>query len=170
MCVSAVSAESSVKVLTTLALCAIKVTGVPKNMWPYAVRYSAQIHNWQYSNCLGTSPHVLMFGKKQDLSNHHAFGIEYWMYRIPRLRLDNKLDPRGKQCACLRYAPEGQAGYAVLNVSSKPAAVCHTTNLFFTDLFPLSKLHPCQILSDANEMTFAETPKPFNFNCIATLS
>ena len=111
-----------------------------------------------------------MFGEKPDLSNHHAFGVECWMYRIPRLRSDNKLDPRGEQCVCLGYAPEGQAGYAVLNVSRKPAVVCHTTNLFFTDSFPLSKLHPCQILSDANEMTFAETPKPLNFNCIVTLS
>ena len=164
------TAESAVKVLTTMARCVINATGVPKNVWTYAVRYAAQIHNWQYAENLGTSPHVLMFGEKPDLSTHRAFGVECWMYNIARLRSDQKLDPRGLQCVCLGYAPEGQVGYAVLNFTRKPAVVCNTTNLMFTDVFPLSKLHPCQILSDSNEMNFAETPKPFDFEQIAMIT
>ena len=52
------------------------------------------------------SPHVLMKGSKPDLSDHHAFGSECWMYHREGLWSDSKFDPHGDQCLNLSNPPD----------------------------------------------------------------
>ncbi len=44
-------------------------------------RYAANVHNVTFSVARLTSPHLLMYGEKPDITNHQQFGVEGWIYR-----------------------------------------------------------------------------------------
>ena len=160
--------------VTTGARTVMSATGVGGGVWAHAIQYAAFIHNVAHSPRLGTSPHVLMKGSKPDLSDHHAFGSECWMYPREGLQSDRKFNPRGDQCLCLGYS-ENQQGYSVLNISLTLHTVMHTTNVVFTDQFPLAKSFPTEIMSKANDLNLSNPPdelaiENLNEQCIASVA
>ena len=70
--------------------CLLIQSGLPKNLWPYAVKAAAYIRNRCYNPRLGITPYEALTKKVPSLSNMHTFGTECFAY----VQKKSKLDPR----------------------------------------------------------------------------
>ena len=63
-------------------------SGLLGRFWFSAFSYAAVVHNVTFSVARLTSPHLLMYGEKPDITNHQQFGVEGWIYRREDQRKD----------------------------------------------------------------------------------
>ena len=62
--------------------------GLEGRFWYQALQYSVRIHNIQYARPLDSSPYLVMFGSKPDVSRNQPFGVEAWIDLRPERRRD----------------------------------------------------------------------------------
>ena len=139
--------------------------GLGGGTWSYAVKYAAFIHNIAYSDRLGASPYMLMHGCKPDASNHQSYGVECCMYCHEGTQSDKKLDPSCNQCICLGYA-QNWKGYYVLNISHTQHVVMQSTNLMFTNIFPLSKSNQTELMTNSEDLPLSFMPNTMSVDTI----
>ena len=102
-------------------------SGLLGRFWFSAFSYAAVVHNVTFSVARLTSPHLLMYGEKPDITNHQQFGVEGWIYRREDQRKDAKFDARGEPCIYVGY-PSNQQGYLVWCPGRGPNTIVATTN------------------------------------------
>ena len=70
------TAERSWRTLFEMGRCLLIQSGLPKNLWPYAVKAAAYIRNRCYNPRLEITPYEALTKKVPSLSNMHTFGSE----------------------------------------------------------------------------------------------
>ncbi len=87
------TAERQWRTLFDMGRCLLIESGLPKNMWTYAIRMAAYIRNRCFNNRTGQTPFETLTGNKPDLSKTWIFGSECFAYQHEH----NKLDSRCKK-------------------------------------------------------------------------
>ena len=82
--------ERAWRSLFEMARCLILESGLPKNMWTYAVRYAAYIRNRCYSSRLGKTPHEVYTGKQPNVNKMVSFGSKCFAYQEHKRKLDDR--------------------------------------------------------------------------------
>ena len=131
-------------------------SGLLGRFWFSALSYATVVHNITYAVARNTSPHLLLYGEKPDISNHQQFGVEGWIYRREEQR-NGKFDARGEPCIFVGY-PSNQLGYLVWCPARGPNAVVSTTNVFFGSRLPRATTPSEEIM--ANEDHEIPLPEP----------
>jgi hypothetical protein len=75
------TAERMNSTLETIARTVLLASGMDKRWWHHAILYANTIHNVQYSRVTKSSPHLMMFNEKPDVSGFQQFGGEAWLHR-----------------------------------------------------------------------------------------
>ena len=84
------TSERAWRTLFEMGRCILIQSGLPKNLWPYAVKAAAYIRNRCYNPRLEITPYEALTKKVPSLSNMHTFGSECFAY----VQKKTKLDPR----------------------------------------------------------------------------
>ena len=84
------TAERHWRTLFEMGRCLLIESGLPKNMWAYAVKVAAYIRNRCFNNRTKQTPYYLLTGSKPDLSKLFVFGSECYAYRHDTSKLDKK--------------------------------------------------------------------------------
>ena len=74
------TAERQWRTLFDMARCLLVGSGLPKNLWTYAVRMATYIRNRCFNNRTGQTPFETLTGNKPDLSNMWIIGSECYAY------------------------------------------------------------------------------------------
>ena len=82
------TAERMNRTLETTGRTVLLASGLDKRWWHHAIMYATYTHNLQYSRVSKSSPHLLMYGDKPDVSSCQQFGCEGWLHR----RVDQRPD------------------------------------------------------------------------------
>lgn len=78
-------------------------SGLPKFLWPEAVRTAVYLLNRSTnSNCIGSTPYEMWFGSKPNLSHIKIFGTECFVL-IPKQTGRKKWDPKAKKVFLVGY-------------------------------------------------------------------
>lgn len=93
------TAERAWRSLFDMARCLLIDSGLPKQLWTYAVMTSAYIRNRCYNCRTGKTPYESMTGIKPNLSNMHVFGTECHAH----VQGKTKLDARGEKGIFVGY-------------------------------------------------------------------
>ena len=154
--------ERMIQTVVGTARTVMLASGLVGRFWFHALLYAVYIHNIQYSGVTKTSPHVLMFGEKPDVSADQQFGVEGWLYRREDQRKDKKFDSRGEPCIFVGY-PTHQKGYMVWCQERGPNSIVSTSNVTFGNRCPKSKRPDVEIIQgSANEIKLPEKPAVLN--------
>ncbi len=141
-------------------------SGLGKQWWFHAVRYQAYLHNIRYSSTTKSSPRVLMFNTKPDVSHLQEFGVEGWLHLRKDQRSDTKFDARGEQIIFVSYPPN-QQGFLVWSPGTPgrgPAKVVVTNNVVFGSRCPRSTRSPVELISETStELFLEELPSQLTF-------
>ena len=86
------TAERSWRTLFEMARCLLIESGLPKNLWTYAVKTAAYIRNRCYNPRLEITPFEALTGKVPTLSNMHTFGTECFAYVQNKKKLDHRCE------------------------------------------------------------------------------
>ena len=127
-----------------------------------ALQFSVHIHNRQFSPTTQSSPFVLMWNDKPDVTHDQAFGVEGWIHLRHDQRSDPKFGARGEHCIFVGY-PTNQCGFLVWCPQRGPNTVVSTTNVVFGSVFPRAKSpHPDLLPDAAKEVLLSEPPTAFS--------
>ena len=149
------TAERINRTLTNTARTVLLASGLDKRWWHHAMMYANYTHNIQYSSVTKSSPHLLMYGEKPDVSECQQFGCEGWLHRRVDQRPDSKFDARGEPIIFVGY-PTNQQGFLVWCPDRGPNIVVSTNNVVFGDRCPLSKRSAVEIVSDGSTESFLQ--------------
>jgi hypothetical protein len=69
-------------------------SGLERCWWHHAVMCQTFLQNIKYSPLTRSSPHLLMFGAKSDVSFFQELGVEAWLHLRVGQRADSKFDSR----------------------------------------------------------------------------
>jgi hypothetical protein len=72
---------------------------IDKRWWHHAILYATTIHNVQYSRVTKSSPHLMMFNEKPDVSGLQQFGGH------PDSKFDARGEPGTEPVIFVGYAP-----------------------------------------------------------------
>ena len=149
------TAERMNRTLETTGRTVLLASGLDKRWWHHAIMYATYTHNLQYSRVTKSSPHLLMFGKKPDVSSCQQFGCEGWLHRRVDQRPDSKFDARGEPIIFVGY-PTNQQGFLVWCPDRGPSSVVSTNNVVFGNCCPRSKKSAVEIVSDGTTEIFLD--------------
>jgi len=99
--------------------------------------YQTFLQNVKYSSVTCSSPHVLVFGTKPDVSALQEFGVEAWVHRREDQRQDAKFDARGEHVIFVGY-PTNQQGYLLWCPGRGPKKVVTSNHVVFGSVCPRS--------------------------------
>ena len=125
-------AERSWRTLFDMGRTILIGSGLPQELWPYALMASAYVRNRCYVERLSQTPYFMLTGRKPDVSKLQKFGTV--CYSIEQKR--KKLDPKSKRGIFVGYDKESPA-FLVYCPDTKKVRRCRDVK--FTDLF-LSEL------------------------------
>lgn len=86
------TAERNWRTLFEMARCMITESGLPKELWTYAVMAAAIIRNRCYNNRIEQTPYYMLTGKKPDLSKMRVFGSVCYAFKQEKKKLDAKCE------------------------------------------------------------------------------
>ena len=86
-------AERSWRTLFDMGRCVLLGSGLPLELWPYAIMASSYIRNRCYVERLQQTPYFMLTGRKPDMSRMHKFGTVCYTIEHDR----KKLDPKSKR-------------------------------------------------------------------------
>jgi hypothetical protein len=111
---------------------ALLASDLEHRWWHHAVMFQTSLQNVKYSSLTHSSPHVLMWGSKPDVSHFQEFGCEAWLHRRVDQQpgSDGKFDPRGEHVFFIGY-PTHQQGFQVWCPGRGPTKIVASNNLFF---------------------------------------
>ena len=130
---------------------ALLASGLDRRWWHHAVMFQTALQNIKYSSLTRSSPHVLMWGSKPDVSHFQEFGCEAWLHRRVDQQpgRDGKFDPRGEHVIFVGY-PTHQQGYLVWCPGRGPTKIVASNNLVFGTRCPRSTRSPVELHGDAH--------------------
>jgi hypothetical protein len=67
--------------LVTGARTVLLASGLERRWWHHVVMYQTFLQNIKYSPLTRSSPHLMMFGAKPDISSFQEFGVEARLHR-----------------------------------------------------------------------------------------
>ena len=109
------TAERGMRTLFEIARCLLQESGLPKNLWTYAVMASAYIRNRCYCQRIQQTPFYMFSDKKPNLNNMHIFGRKCFVYEtLPK----KKLDARSREGIFVGY-DKGSPAYLVYHPDTK---------------------------------------------------
>jgi hypothetical protein len=88
------TAECMNHTLETIASTVFLAEGMDKH-WHHATLYANTTHNIQYSRVTKSSPHMLMYNEKPDISGFQQFGCEGWLHQRVDQQPNSKFDASG---------------------------------------------------------------------------
>ena len=100
--------QRSWRPLFEMAKCLLIEAGLPKPLWPYALKMSACIRNRCFNSRTGSTPQETLIGEKPNFSDLHVFGDTCYIYQ----RHGNKSDARSVKGIFLGY-DRGSPAYVV---------------------------------------------------------
>ena len=152
------TAERTNRTLETSARTALLGSGLSLHWWHHAIQYATFNHNVAYSRLTRSSPHVLMFGEKPDVSDCQQFGCEGWLHRRADQRPDSKFSARGEPVVFVGYSTN-QKGFLVWCSERDSRTVVSTTNVVFGHRCPFSKRSNVEIFDDGSaELSLSNIP------------
>ena len=143
------TAERMNRTLLTGARTVLLASGLNRRWWHHALMYQTFLQNIKYSSLTRSSPHVLMFGTKPDVSHFQEFGVEGWLHRRSDQRQDSKFDARGEPVIFVGY-PTNQLGFLVWCPGRGPLKVIATNNVIFGTKCPQTPRSPLELISDSD--------------------
>ena len=149
-------AERMIQTLCSTARTVLVGSGLDGRFWYLALQYATRIHNIQFSPLIDSSPYLILFGSKPDVTRDQPFGVEAWIHLRPDQRRDSKFGARGESCIFVGY-PTHQAGFLVWCPSRGLNTVVSTTNVVFGTRFPQAKAQPTDLLPDLVKEVFLPT-------------
>ena len=84
------TAERNWRTLFDMARSMMIESGIPRNLWTYAVMAAAHVRNRMFSQRIQDTPYRLLTGKEPSISKLHRFGSVCFAYAQQK----KKLDPR----------------------------------------------------------------------------
>ena len=93
------TAERAWRTLFEMGRCLLIQSGLPKKLWPYAIKAAAYIRNRCFNPRLEITPYEALTKKVPSLSHMHTFGSECYAY----VQNKKKLDPRCEKGVFLGY-------------------------------------------------------------------
>ena len=109
------TAERGMRTLFEMARCLLQESGLPKNLWTYAVMASAYIRNRCYFQRIQQTPFYMFSDKKPNLNNMHILGRKCFVYEtLPK----KKLDARSREGIFVGY-DKGSPAYLVYHPDTK---------------------------------------------------
>jgi hypothetical protein len=152
------TAERMNRTLVTGARTVLLASGLERRWWHHAVMYQTFLQNVKYSPLTRSSPHLMMFGTKPDVSSFQEFGVEAWLHRRVDQRQDSKFDARGEPVIFIGY-PSNQQGFLVWCPGSGPTKIVASNNLVFGTRCPRSSRSPVELLDEAHtEIPLSDVP------------
>ena len=109
------TAERNWRTLFDMARCMLIESGLPKQLWTYAVQTAAVVRNRCFNRRTGQTPVQMLTGRRPNLSRMQRFGSECFAYK----RDKGKLDPRSEKCVFIGYDKNSPAYMVYLPVSKK---------------------------------------------------
>ena len=85
------TAERNWRTLFEMARCLLIQSGLPKTLWPYAIRMSVFIRNRCFNKRIRDTPYFVLTGRKPNLSKMAVFGSKCYAYQN---NVHNKLDSK----------------------------------------------------------------------------
>jgi hypothetical protein len=143
------TAERMNRTLVTGARTVLLASGLERRWWHHAVMYQTYLQNVKYSPLTRSSPHLMMFGNKPDVSCFQEFGVEAWLHRRVDQRQDSKFDSRGEPCIFVGY-PSNQQGFLVWCPGRGSAKIVASNNLVFGTRCPRSTRSPVELIDETN--------------------
>jgi hypothetical protein len=86
------TAQRMNRTLVTGVRTVLLVSGLERSWWHHEVMYQTFLQNIKYSSLTCSSPHLMMFGSKPDVSSFQEFGVEAWLHRRIDQCQDSKFD------------------------------------------------------------------------------
>ena len=90
-------------------------SGLPKQLWTYAVQTAAVIRNRCFNERTGQTPIQMMTGRRPNWSRMQRFGSECFVDKQDK----RKLDPRSEKCVFIGYDKNSPAYIVYFPVSKK---------------------------------------------------
>jgi hypothetical protein len=139
--------------LVTGARTVLLASGLPveRRWWHHTVMYQTFLQNIKYPSLTRSSPHLMMFGSKPDVSSFQEFGVEAWLHRRIDQRPDSEFDSIGEA-----GYPPNQQGFLVWCPGRGPTKIVGSNNLVFCTRCPRSSRSPVELIDEAN----TEIPLP----------
>ena len=158
-------AERAIRTIVQTARTNMIASGLVGRFWSQAVFYSTDLHNVQYSAQTKTSPHVLMFGEKPDLSSWQPFGVECWIHLRPDQRTESKFGARGEPAIYVgNGTSQNRKCFVVWAFKRGPSTLVSTTNLVFGDRCPHAPQPSVpHIVGDVDDLPLRECPPLLQF-------
>ena len=122
------TAERNWRTIFEMARTILIESGLPKNLWTYAVMTAVHIRNRMYSERIKDTPYHLLVGKKPRISDLHVFGSVCYA----NVHNKKKLDARSKKGYFLGY-DKYSASYLIYFPDTK--TVSKNATVTFTDKF-----------------------------------
>jgi hypothetical protein len=149
------TAERMNRTLVTGARTVLLASGLERRWWHHAVLYQTFLQNIRYSSITRSSPHLLMYGTKPDVSHFQEFGVEGWLHRRIDQRQDTKFDARGESVIFVGYPPN-QQGFLLWCPGRGPTKLVSSNNVVFGTRCPRSSRSPVELVDEVN----TEIPLP----------
>ena len=122
------TAERNWRTIFEMARTMLVESGLPKNLWTYAVMAAVHIRNRMYSERIQDTPYRLLIGKKPSISSLHMFGSVCYA----NVHIKKKLDARSKKGYFIgydKYSPSYLVYFPETKTISKNATVTFTDKL-----------------------------------------
>lgn len=84
------TAERQWRTIFDMARCMLVESGLPKQLWTYAVMSAAYIRNRCFNARLGKTPFEAVTGFRPNVSNMHSFGTRCFAYVDEKKKLDDR--------------------------------------------------------------------------------
>ena len=161
-------AERAIGTLSGIARTVMLASGLVGRFWFSGFCYAAVVHNITYSSRLKSSPHLLMYGEKPDISNHQQFGCEAFLYRSD-IQHKGKWDARAEKAVFVGY-PSNQKGYLLWCPDRGSNVIVSTTNWYFGICLPYATRPAVELIpGSVNELPLPERPAALNFEDLRAL-
>ena len=144
------TAERAWRTLMEAARALIYQSGLPKDLWSYAVRHAAFTRNRCYSQTHNNTPYAKFMGKSPHIKNLRIFGTDCHA----QIQKPKKLDKRSQQGKYIGQDPESPAHLVYIN---KQKGVIKVRNVIFSNKIPNFQYSPViQTLDVANNSPITE--------------
>lgn len=110
------TAKRNWRTLFDMARCMLIESGLPKQLWTYAVQTAAVVRNRCFHKCTKQTPVQALTGRQPNLSRMQKFGSECFAYKQDK----RKLDARCEKCVFIGYDKNSPA-YIVYFPDTKSA-------------------------------------------------
>lgn len=108
-------AERSWRSIMEMARCLLVEADLPKQLWPYAVKYATYLRNRAYQQRTAKTAYEIFCNHKPDMRKIYSFGAPCTYYDESQ---KHKLDPRGKHGIYIGVNTDSQ-GYYILTDSRR---------------------------------------------------